>query len=150
MTACLLLVATPAVAQQTLAPPGNSGVQQYLETVPGASGNHPVKPGGKPVLPARVRRQLQSRGSDAKNLEALVNATAPQSAQQTSKPSTSSKSAAPTAGAERGDSGVEAFRRAVTESGDAGGMGILLPIVLGASTLLLALAAVLRRRRRTG
>lgn len=144
MTVCLLLVAAPARGQQTLAPPGNSGVQQYLETVPGASGNHPVKPGSKPVLPARVRRQLESLGSDAKKLEALVNATAP----QTSKPPPSRSTPPPAA--QGGDSGVDVFRRAVTDSGDVGGMGIVLPAVLGASTLMLVLAALLRRRRRAG
>jgi hypothetical protein len=146
LAGCLLLLCAPARAQETLAPPGNSGVQQYLETVPGASGNQAVKRGKTPLLAPRVRRQLESRGSDGKKLEALVDSTAPRREQQVHN---SPPRAAPHA-AQRGDSPLEGFGRSVTDSADAGGMGVVLPIVLGASTLLLALAALLRRRRHTG
>ncbi|MGA8718358.1 MAG: hypothetical protein WB557_10160, partial [Solirubrobacteraceae bacterium] len=43
--ALAILLATPAWAQarvHAIAPPGNSGVSQYLETVPTAGGNQPT------------------------------------------------------------------------------------------------------------
>src|SRR5437879_5345723 len=38
-TLFLLAAAAPAVAQQTLAPPGKAGADQYFETVPSGAGN---------------------------------------------------------------------------------------------------------------
>ena len=146
LTVAFLLVAAPARAQQTLAPPGNAGAEQYLETVPGASGNQTVKPdGSKPngsVLPSRVRKQLESRGPDGKQLEALVDATA---AEQPS--SGAPQAGAPQAG-ERGPSAIDSVKRSLTEGGDSDGMGLLLPGLLVASTLLLGAAALQRHRRR--
>ena len=148
LTIAFLLVAAPARAQQTLAPPGNAGAEQYLETVPGASGNQTVKPDGpKPngsVLPSRVRKQLESRGPDGKQLEALVDATA---AEQPS--SGAPQAGAPQAG-ERGPSAIDSVKRSLTEGGDSDGMGLLLPGLLVASTLLLGAAALQRHRRRAG
>lgn len=150
LTIAFLLVAAPARAQQTLAPPGNAGAEQYLETVPGASGNQTVKPGGsKPngsLLPSRVRTQLESRGTDGKQLEALVNATAPSPKQSAAnQPS----SGAPPARAQ-GPSAIDSVKRSLTEGGDSEGMGLLLPGLLVASTLLLGAVALQRHRRRAG
>jgi hypothetical protein len=50
----------PAVAIRT--PPGNSAGNQYVETLPGASGNHPVTPGKGLGLPAQIRRVLAAQG----------------------------------------------------------------------------------------
>lgn len=132
-----------------LAPPGNAGVEQYLETVPGAAGNHTPRPAGQRAasryLPPRVRRQLASRGRDGAKLEALVDATASSPAQQSPRqppavPQTS----------DRRDGRLDSLRPSLTDGGDSGGMGILLPVVLGVSTLLLAAVALQRRRRAAG
>ena len=150
LTIAFLLIAGPARAQQTLAPPGNSGAEQYLETVPGASGNQTVKPDGArtngSALPARVRKQLRSRGSDGTQLEALVNATAPSPKQNAAtQPSTGAPQAR-----EPGPSAIDSVKRSLTEGGDSEGMGLLLPGLLAASTLLLGAVALQRHRRRAG
>ncbi|MDX6678103.1 MAG: hypothetical protein QOE31_2155, partial [Solirubrobacteraceae bacterium] len=48
----LLLIALPSAAfaqsPQTNAPPGNSAIDEYLETVPGATGNQRPRSGGDP------------------------------------------------------------------------------------------------------
>lgn len=148
LTIAFLLIAAPARAQQTLAPPGNAGAEQYLETVPGASGNQTVKPDrSKPnssVLPSRVRKQLESRGPDGQQLEALVNATAPSPKQNAAE---QPSSGAPQA-REPGPSAIDSVKRSLTEGGDSDGMGLLLPGLLVASTLLLGAAALQRHRRR--
>ncbi|MGH8918604.1 MAG: hypothetical protein ACRDZY_08125 [Acidimicrobiales bacterium] len=50
----------PALAIRT--PPGNSAGNQYVETLPGASGNHPLTPGKGLGLSAQVRRVLAAQG----------------------------------------------------------------------------------------
>jgi hypothetical protein len=50
----------PALAIRT--PPGNSAGNQYVETLPGAGGNHPVTPGKGLGLSAQVRRVLAAQG----------------------------------------------------------------------------------------
>lgn len=50
----------PALAIRT--PPGNSAGNQYVETLPGAGGNHPVTPGKGLGLPAQIRRVLAAQG----------------------------------------------------------------------------------------
>ena len=66
--ALAILLALPAVAEassRTLAPPGNSGVSQYVETVPTAGGGRPtstVHPGGRSRRPpGRSGRDVQRR-----------------------------------------------------------------------------------------
>src|SRR4051812_1249568 len=41
--ALVLLLVTPAAAQRSEAPPGNAGVDQYLESVPSSGGDRPSK-----------------------------------------------------------------------------------------------------------
>jgi hypothetical protein len=64
--ALALFAAAPAAAQETFAPPGNAGVDEYLETVPEAGGARPRDRRVKvpPVLPGEVRGQLQAQGAD--------------------------------------------------------------------------------------
>ena len=82
----VLAFALPAMAQaqapQTNAPPGNSAVDEYLETVPGASGNPRPRtpaPGGAAgsALTAAERARLERLGPDGKTLADAVEATAP-------------------------------------------------------------------------
>lgn len=66
------------------APPGNSGVDQYLESIPSAQGGTPVRDALKgqrrQVLPAQTRRQLNAFGKDGQRAARLAEATAPASA----------------------------------------------------------------------
>jgi hypothetical protein len=143
----LVLVAAPptaATAQtpQTNAPPGNSAIDEYLETVPGATGDQrPGTPaagaGGGGVLPPAERARLEKLGPDGKALADAVDATAPPAA----KPGEKILS-----GSAEGGSPVSAVLEAVTGSDGGGGMGVLLPVILLASLLGVIALAVLRRR----
>ena len=68
LLACLavLVAAPPALAQggDTIAPPGNSAIDEYLETVPGADGNRRVDRNRRGGLPAAERRALERLGPD--------------------------------------------------------------------------------------
>ena len=139
----LALVALPsaASAQATTAPPGNSAIDEYLETVPSATGNQrPGTPGtgGKndSVLTKAERTKLEQLGPDGKALADAIDATAPPAAKPGQKLDES-------AGA--GRSPIGAVLEAVTGTGSGGGMGIFLPLILLAS-LLGVIALALRRR----
>ena len=86
-----------AAAQAVNAPPGLSGVDEYLETVPGAGGAE--RPGGgtaKPLddpevaarartaVPARTLRALRESGEDGERAAALAASGAPSSAESPS------------------------------------------------------------------
>src|SRR4051794_20747023 len=77
---CLFLACCPsAVATSVHAPPGNSGVDEYFETVPGPGGNQAPGAGhqGGSRLPAAVRRQLEGRGAEGKAALKLAGTAAP-------------------------------------------------------------------------
>ena len=84
----LLLLATPAAATAqeplTNAPPGNSAIDEYLETVPGSSGSQrPAAArsgGGGAVLTPAERARLERLGPDGEALADAVEATAPPAA----------------------------------------------------------------------
>ena len=98
-TAALLLVMPAPALAQTL-PPGNSGVDEYTEGVPGAGGETPSSksgddgagaggetggsgPGGSSdVLPEDIVSELTSSGADGKAAAALAEQTAPSPAAQ--------------------------------------------------------------------
>lgn len=136
----LLLLALPATAPaQTNAPPGNSAIDQYLETVPGATGNQvPRKPGtGKRILTPEQRAELERLGPDGKILADAIEATAP--------PAPESRQRIDVDGVE-GRSPVEAILDAVA-GGDGGeGMGIFLPLILLGSLIGVIVLVLLRRR----
>lgn len=131
-----------APAAQTNAPPGNSAIDEYLETVPGATGDQrPGTPGpagsgsGGGLTPAQ-RAKLERLGPDGKALANAVDATAPPSATKTSQQIDS----------ENGRSPISAVLDAATGSDGGGGMGVVLPIILLASLLGVIALVVLRRR----
>jgi hypothetical protein len=82
---CLTLFAvlghvSPANAQQQqLAPPGTSGIDEYVETIPLGDGNARVRPDQRSSrrLAPEVRRRLERVGEDGQRAAALAGAAAP-------------------------------------------------------------------------
>jgi hypothetical protein len=133
-----------ATGQETVAPPGNSGVDQYLEVVPGARGERPPGRTGRPALSPQAQRELEQHGQSGSDLARIVDATAPERRPtQKPRPNRGRKDA----GDDRNvRSRIRALPSAASSRGD-GGMGIALPLALGASTVALAASALLRWRR---
>jgi hypothetical protein len=145
-----------AGAQTSNAPPGNSGVDQYFESVPGAGGNRPSAtqggPAGRPLSPA-AKRRLERLGADGRAAAAAAQATAPPAASGAKNGRKGSRSNDNGSGGHQqvlgtrseGRTAPVAAVKALTGSGN-GGMGIFLPLVLMAS-LVLAGAYLIARRR---
>lgn len=150
----LLVLALPGVAgaQATNAPPGNSAIDEYLETVPGASGDQrPRKRERSPgsVLTPAERARLERLGPDGSAVANATEATAPapaRGAERAAKPSagTSGKEGVDSRGESR--SPLSAVVDAAKGSDGGGGMGVLLPVILLASLLGVVLLLALRRR----
>ena len=150
LIACLLGLTVPAVsAQAQTAPPGNSGIDEYVETAPSASGGRSTRgesggggaPGAAATLPGDTRRALEAQGADGKRLAELLESEA-------ANPRSSGaprRSSAPLADGDGGDSAFEAIVQTAT-SGSSDGMGIVLPLILVGSLLLVLATALLRRR----
>ena len=142
----LVLLAAPGAATaqtpQTNAPPGNSAIDEYLETVPGATGNQrPRQPGSKggAVLSPAERARLEKLGPDGKALADAVDATAP--APVKAKPGTTIDT-----GKVEGRSPIAAVLEAAVGGDGGDGMGFMLPVILLASLLGVIALVVLRRR----
>lgn len=138
----LLLLAVPAAAQQVNAPPGNAGVDEYLETVPGAGGNRPSDAGAdrSPLTPG-ARSELERQGADGRAAAELAEREGPAADKGSAKP-------APVQSLPQDDADdglLGALGSAATGSDD--GMGIWLPLLLVLSAVA-ALAAVVFQRRR--
>jgi hypothetical protein len=168
--ACLLslCVAAPALAKNKIhAPPGNSGVEEYLEVVPGGGGNKPAKSkGSNGALSGKARRALGAYGKDGQAAANLAAATADTSSGGRSRsgrrgatPGTgrgakgdrAAKRLAALAAADKGsgsgDGGVlSSLERAASTVLGGAGLGVGLPILLLA---VLAGAVVLGMRRRS-
>jgi len=173
--ALAILLAAPAWAQarvHTIAPPGNSGVSQYLETVPTAGGGQPTdtvhpraggvgvdgsggpgSPGGNggsravaTVAPS-TQRALAEKGPDGVAAAALAQATAPRGASSHAFADGAAASSAPAASTDDGSSPTASVFKAFTGSTGGGGVGPLLPIVLIGSVLAAAGLGLTRRRR---
>lgn len=139
-----------AQAQDQIAPPGNAGIDEYLETVPGGDGNRPLDRGVDDGLSPAARRRLERLGEDGRAAADLA-AAGPRSA------SRSRGNSAEGGNGNGGDAVEEAGRRdrangglgsavAAPLTGD-GGMGALFPALL-AATLLGGVALLVARRRR--
>ena len=160
LLACIAAVAFPAGAFAVrCAPPGNSGIDQYFETIPGASCNQapPGSPGagssGATHLSPGQRRQLAALGPAGRAVGQFVAATAPAIEGTGPPPAGGSRAggkraaplliaaAPPTAS---GEPPVIGLLKPLVTGSASGGVGIVLPIFL-ALALLLALVTVLRR-----
>jgi hypothetical protein len=144
---------------RTIAPPGNSGVQQYLENVPTASGNRPTNSihvggaggggghggGGGGITPSTQRR-LTALGAAGANAAALAKATAPRISHRARGRTAKPPRALRAGGGRAAKSPVAAV--ADTVSGSTSGLGILLPVILLGTLLGSAAIAVVRRHGR--
>ncbi|MEA2184448.1 MAG: hypothetical protein QOF69_3633 [Solirubrobacteraceae bacterium] len=148
-----------AVAQtpQTNAPPGNSAIDEYLETVPGAAGNARPRPpgqsGGAGALTPAQRARLERLGPDGKSLANAVDATSPVPPRKAPKKATTlPKNAKPVARGEKavpksdGRSPVGDVAGTLTGSDGGNGMGFVLPAILLAALLAVIVLVLLRRR----
>lgn len=142
----LVLTAVPAAAMAqepaTNAPPGNSAIDEYLETVPGATGNQrPRAPGGgsmaAALTPAR-RARLERLGPDGKALVGVIDATSP------ARTPIRKRSTAPAAA--HGRTPLREVIDAAAGRDDGAGMGVVLPAILLASLLSVVALVVARRR----
>ena len=177
----LVVLAMPAsaVGKGRLAPPGNSGVSQYVESVPTAGGGQPttsVHPLGGPgarggsgrggrgpgsgaggTIPAATQRALDQQGADGRSAAALALATAPATFRGQAGSGRSgnagayggSSSTSPSQHASASSPVSSVFRALTGSSSSGSGLGVLLPIILVVCALLLSVVAVLRRRRTT-
>lgn len=159
--ACAAAVVIPAqaTAQSSTAPPGNAGIDEYVETVPAAGGNRSTRDrdagGGAPgasaggggldsSLSVEARRELEAQGADGKALVQAIEATGPGGHARPD-------ATGPVAPALRDSSSspLSAVVGAATGGGSSSALGPLLPIIL-ALTVALMLAAALTRRRTAG
>ena len=150
--ASALLAAPATVRAQDSLPPGNSGVDQYTENVPGPGGDKPTNPGGgggsggggggNGELSTAEAQALTDQGPNGAAAAALAEETAPPKA-------TDADSVARRSGGDDGNGfSVDDVFSALTGS-DSAGMGVFLPILLGAS-LLAAIAVGAARLLRRG
>jgi hypothetical protein len=146
-----LLLGAPASAgaSRVIAPPGNSGVGQYVEVVPTAGGGTPLgshHPGQGAALPASTVKRLNGLGPDGKALAAF--------AQQTGTPRIRGHRTALPGSKASSPAGPQVLPPASPLRASApaavGGLGAGLPIALGAIALAAAAVAVGRRMRPAG
>jgi hypothetical protein len=143
---CIALLCCPAPAlakgPKTHAPPGNSGVDEYLEVVPDGGGNRPaggLKGGGSGHgLSQKQRSALRSYGRDGRAVSRLAQQTAPQR-----KRGDARSGALGTQAADSPDTGVIAALKRTFSA--LGGGFILFFVVILAGGLVLGL----RRRQRS-
>jgi hypothetical protein len=181
--ALIAVLALPASAAarggtHTIAPPGNSGVSQYVETVPTAHGGQPTTSvhgrgsahpggsgggsggaGGAGAISPSTERRIAAQGATGAAAAAFIQATAPSgthAAANADKAGTNAgtsngvgASGAPLSQGE-GASPASAVFHALTGSAASGGLGsVLLPIILVASLVVVSALAIVRRRRMT-
>jgi hypothetical protein len=155
---CAALVFPTGAAALKCAPPGNSGVDQYFETVPGSSCNHSSGgPGGghNGSLPPGTSKQLASQGAVGQAVQRLVTSsgTSASSGAGTSGARTprgtgthaaQSGSGTPVSGSGRGP--LSAILHPVLTGSSSGGIGVLLPVLLVGALAGALVATVVRRR----
>lgn len=149
---CAVSLAAPGEAfALTIAPPGKAGADQYFETIPSSAGNV-APPGGGTGGSGPAQAPLgQGRAGIAKLVRLGQDGRAAAAFAATSAPSPAH--GAPAGGAARvpdgqGGSASGALARVLTGS-DAGGLGLVLPLLL-ATSLIAAIGLAAARRRRQG
>jgi hypothetical protein len=151
LTLLILGLSASAVGAQN-APPGNSGVDQYLEAVPSTSGSTPTggaKSGGSAsgsVLTPTQKKALVAQGSDGEAVARLAQKYGTKGTGRKHKTRTALAADPPTSQSSN-PSAFGALSRAVLPGADAGGMGPALPALLVAIAVSGAGMAVVRRHR---
>ena len=163
MAICSLALALTAVAGAAVcAPPGNSGVSQYLETVPGDSCSVPSSGAGAPhhgaSLAPGTSKELARKGAAGLAVERLVSSTAPSTSAGTGgrgvRSGARAGSGAPASSkarldADAGRGVIGGVLHPILTGSSSGGLGAALPLLL-AATLGAILATMGSRRRRSG
>lgn len=166
----VIVLALPGSATARLVPipPGNSGVNQYVESVPTASGGrptstvHPVAPppgserggpmtdgaGTAGAIPVSTQHSLVRNGSDGRAADALARATTPAPGPASARLASGQGSPSGRAN-DAGPSPATGIADALTGSSSSGGLGYVLPVVLIISALGAVWLAVRRHRRMT-
>lgn len=148
LTIASLALPGGALAQTSIAPPGNSGIDQYRETVPDAAGGEiPRRPGshGGTVLSPGERRALNRLGRDGRALASVIEQTAP--AQQFGPDRRAGRDRGPALPETAGDSPVRKAAGTTLGADDGDGLGVGLPLILGGTLGATLLLVFLRRRR---
>lgn len=143
LAASLCSVSPARAAKSVATPPGNSAGNEYVETLPGPTGNQVLAPAGSALLPPAVMRDLASQGTPG----LLVLALGPRSASATRAGGGSTAGGPgrvrPNAPATRPEAPSVAFSNLLIGTGP-GGLGWGLPAILAA----IAVAALVFARRR--
>jgi hypothetical protein len=158
-SAVVLMVVLTAQALPTISaagaatvPPGVSGANQYAETLPGPDGNRPTNEGQKEspeqALGKKKAAQLERLGPEGKAAAELAAETAsgPDQEGRGKQPSGGHGAGALSSSRPSGSSGFGQVLGQVTGTSDGGGMGLLLPLLVGASVVLAGAYALTRRR----
>ncbi len=161
LIAAALSLALPAAGAAKLRPyipPGNSGANEYVESVPTAAGNNSTGnvigsgASGPSVLAPSTRSALASQGRDGRATAALVNATAPATLRDRHRrhvaPGAGGSSGAGSSGGgvPAGSGGSPAAAVLKSLFGLQGGGGAVLPILLILAALVLGAERMWRRR----
>lgn len=168
-----LTLAAPAQARRsaTLAPPGNSAVSQYLETVPTDKGNGVAAPLGRQggggqgsggqggALEPSQRRALNRVGADGRTLAAVVDATSPTASEASTAASggrtprgnrtsalSPANSLSPKALASGGAQSPASLMLSGAIGHGGGGVGVLLPALMLVAVLGVLARLAFRRR----
>lgn len=148
LVAALALPTFASAQAETVAPPGNSALDEYLQTVPGPSGDKRL---GKPraELSPSARQRLERRGKNGKALAAIVEGTSERPRtppRESATPAIAGVVGSPPPRAVVGSPPPRAVADAATGDVDGDGLGLLLPGLLLSSALGIAALVILRRR----
>ena len=161
LIAAALSLALPAAGAAKLRPyipPGNSGANEYVESVPTAAGNNStgnvIESGasGPSVLAPSTRSALATQGRDGRATAALANATAPATLRERHRrhvaPGAGGSSGAGSSGGgvPAGSGGSPAAAVLKSIFGLQGGGGAVLPVLLILAALVLGAERMWRRR----
>jgi hypothetical protein len=166
LSLALVLTAVLALPASAVAlPEGNSGIEEYIENVPGAGGDRPSdgggangggsggdQPSGGSPLSPDARAALEDQGGSGAAAADLAAATAPSPAELagggTNGRASSGGDGGDAAASARTGTGIDHVVGAAVGHPE-GGMGIAFPIILAAVLLATVLGVVARHRRRT-
>ena len=148
-----LALVGPAQAQESIAPPGNSAIDEYSEVLPDGAGNVSTRPRGdgadtsrrRDVVPSVAAEVLRTGGADGRAVAQLARRD-PEDVESSSGGTGRPATRDARIDATDPGSGVAAIGRTLTSSTDGGGVGPA-PL-LGALTVLIGGVAYLILRRR--